>query len=116
VRKRGNAIVARIIDSAIDPGRDGTLRPYSRFLETGSAGGGGRKGSTRGRVHRTRTFEERKRGATTRRIQEQRPYLSTALEQSRNMIKSRIEHAILHGIELKPTAKPARARKSPSAP
>lgn len=78
--------------------------PYALALEVGAFGGGGNKGSGKGRSHKKRTAEERKAAALGRgetRELEARPYLSTALEQREASIAERIRAAVVDGIEFK---------------
>lgn len=92
-----NSIYVRIVDTALDP----KGRPYSKFLETGAVGGGRAKNASR-RVHRRRSFEERKAGARPgARVMAPRPYLTTALEQvEQSDIKGRVMTALMSGLKL----------------
>lgn len=63
---------------------------YATMMETGSEGGGGRKGNTNRKNHRG-----------TRRVQAPRPFLQTAAEQATPNMGSLLEKAIAKSLELK---------------
>lgn len=101
VRARGQEIIGRVLDAA----RDAEGKPYSRFLETGAAGGGP-SSSGRTRSHRKRSLLQRKSAAMTRRMMAPRPYLSTALDSQHSVIEKLIADAVQADIKLVMTHAP----------
>jgi hypothetical protein len=96
VKARDFTIIGRILDAA----EDAEGRPYPRFQEVGAAGGGGRKGMGSKRSHAKRKFTERKMSASSKRVQEPRPFLTTALDSQHAAIEQAIAKAVQADIKL----------------
>lgn len=91
VKTTPGAIVARVIDSAIDKAG----RPYGKFLETGRAG---RSAGVK-RRHRRMTVAERQATSGQSGYMAPRPYLTLALEQRETSITRRINDAIMNDMK-----------------
>jgi hypothetical protein len=86
VRSIRRGLGVRIVDTAF----------YTRFLETGAQGGGGKKGARN--IRRRRGGKYALLQVVGRREMQPRPFLSTAMEQKAASVSVRVRDAVIQGI------------------